>query len=108
VAFVGHDSNLEALAGILHLRWLMPGYQLNDTPPGGALVFEVHQTAPSDEPFVRAFYTAQSLDQMRNLSKDAPGRVPVFVPGCPALDCPLSTFDHIAAAAIDPAFVGSW
>jgi 4-phytase/acid phosphatase len=108
VAFVGHDSNLEALAGMLRLRWLMPGYQLNDTPPGGALVFEVHQSSPSAEPVVRVFFTAQSLDQMRTLSKDPPNRVPVFVPGCATLDCPLTTFDRIANAAIDPAFIGRW
>lgn len=108
VAFIGHDSNLEALAGILRLRWLMPGYQLNDTPPGGALVIEVHRPKTTGEPVVRVFFTAQTLEQMRSLSKDAPARVPVFVPGCPTLDCPLTTFDRIANAAIDPAFVGHW
>lgn len=108
VAFVGHDSNLEALAGMLQLRWLMPGYQINDTPPGGALVFEVHQSSAIPEPIVRVFFTAQSLDQMRTLSSGEPNRVPVFVPGCPALDCPLTTFDRIANGAIDPVFVGNW
>jgi 4-phytase/acid phosphatase len=107
VAFVGHDTNLEALAGLLRLRWLMPGYQPNDTPPGGALVFEIHK--PGIGPAsVRLFYTAQSLDQMRSLSPDPPARVPVFVPGCPTLDCPIATFDRIVNASIDPAFVGSW
>jgi hypothetical protein len=35
-------------------------------------------------------------------------RVPVFVPGCPALDCPLPVFDRVTNAAFDPAFVGTW
>jgi len=108
VAFVGHDSTLGALAGILRLHWLMPGYQLNDTPPGGALVFELHRSADGAGPFVRLFYAAQSLDQMRTLSKEPPQRVAVFVPGCPSFDCPVGTFDRIVNAAIDPAFVGPW
>jgi 4-phytase/acid phosphatase len=106
-AFVGHDTNLEALAGMLQLRWLLPGYQLNDTPPGGALAFEVYRVAGA-EPFVRVFYTAQSLDAMRGLTPEKPLRAPVFVPGCPALDCPITAFDRIAHTAIDPAFVGAW
>jgi hypothetical protein len=36
------------------------------------------------------------------------GVAPVFVPGCPGLDCPLATFDRVANAAIDPAFVATW
>jgi 4-phytase/acid phosphatase len=106
VAFVGHDTNLEAIAGALRLRWLLPGYQIDDTPPGGALVFEIYQS--SNGPFVRTFYTAQTLDEMRTLSTSAPERAPVFVPGCPALDCPLDAFDRATAAAIDPAFVAPW
>jgi 4-phytase/acid phosphatase len=108
VAFAGHDTDLEAIAGILRLRWLVPGYQLNDTPPGGALVFEVHRRASAIEPFVRLYFSAQSLDEMRTLSKDAPTRVPVFVPGCPSLDCPVHIFDAVVNAAIDPTFVGAW
>jgi len=107
VALVGHDTNLSTLAGLLRLRWLLPGYQLSDTPPGGALVFEIRSTA-GGEPFVRTFFTAQSLDQMRTLSKEVPARVPVFVPGCPALDCPISSFDRVVATTIDPAFVITW
>lgn len=107
VAFVGHDTNLEAFAGMLRLRWLMDGYQQNDTPPGGALVFELH--APDGAtPSVRTYFEAQSLDQMRELSSSMPERVPVFVPGCPSLSCPLPVFDSIAKAAIDPAFVSAW
>jgi 4-phytase/acid phosphatase len=108
VAFIGHDTNLEEFAGMLRLRWLLPGYQINDTPPGGALVFEVRQAAHGGDPFVRVFSTAQTLDDMRTLSANPPERVPVLVPGCPQLDCPISTFDRVVGAAIDPAFVGTW
>jgi 4-phytase/acid phosphatase len=108
VAFVGHDTNLEELAGMLRLRWLLPGYQINDTPPGGALVFEVRQPLHGGESFVRVFSIAQTLDDMRTLAANAPERVPVLVPGCPQLDCPISTFDRVVGGAIDPAFVGTW
>ncbi len=108
VAFVGHDTNLAEFAGMLRLQWLLPGYQMNDTPPGGALVFEVRQPTQGGEPFVRTFFTAQSLDTMRSLSANAPERVPVFVPGCSQLDCPIPIFDRVVGAAIDPAFVGTW
>jgi hypothetical protein len=30
------------------------------------------------------------------------------VPGWPALDCPLSAFDGVVSAAINPAFVSPW
>jgi len=99
------------ISGMLHLSWFLRGYQQNDTPPGGALIFEVRQS-PAGQTFIRVFYAAQSLDQMRASSQSgdagSPLRAPVYVPGCPALDCPMPTFDSVVGAAIDPAFVGSW
>ncbi len=108
VALIGHDTNLETLAGILRLRWLMRGYQINDTPPGGALAFEVYAATGEKPAFVRTYFTAQSLDEMRSLSTAPPARVPVFIPGCPSLDCPIPSFDHVVASAIDPAYVIPW
>lgn len=109
--FVGHDTTLARLAGLLRLSWLLPDSQPNDTPPGGALVFELRRDA-AREPFVRAFFVAQSLDAMRAgaaaPAARTPDRAPVYVPGCPSLDCPLATFDRVVAGAIDPQFVGAW
>lgn len=107
VIFAGHDTTLALLAGLLHLSWLMSGYQINDTPPGGALAFELY--VPSGQaPFVRLFFVAQRLDQMRDGNGQSPGRVPVYIPGCPSLDCPLTTLRTIVNGAIDPAFVAPW
>ena len=104
---VGHDSSLAKLAGMLHLSWIASGYLFNDTPPGGALVFELY--APQQgEPFVRLFFTAQSLDEMRAGRGTHPLRVPVYIPGCPSSDCPISTFDRITHDALEPRFVGQW
>ncbi len=108
-AFVGHDTNLETLAGMLHVSWLIPGYQPNDTPPGGALVFELYAPpSGSSGAFVRILFSAQTLDELRSgtsLRNAAPLMVPVFLPGCPSFDCPLTTFDSVLDRAIDPRFV---
>lgn len=109
VMLVGHDTQLSEIAGMLRLSWLVPNYQLNDTPPGGALLFEVHKPSNSiDEPFLRAFYTAQSMDDMRAGDGTRPKDVPVYIPGCPALDCPISTFSKIVDSAVDRSFVAPW
>ncbi|MBV8668135.1 MAG: histidine-type phosphatase [Candidatus Eremiobacteraeota bacterium] len=104
---VGHDTSLSKMAGMLHLSWLMKGYLFNDTPPGGALVFEVY-TQGSMPAFIRLFFTAQSLAQMRAGDGAHPARVPVYVPGCPDLDCPVTTFDAIVQRSLDKRLVGAW
>jgi 4-phytase/acid phosphatase len=86
---VGHDTNLANISGALELSWLIDGRR-DDTPPGGALVFELWKKRGAGEYVVRAFYTAQTLDQMRNATPlsltNPPERVPVFVPGCSQAD----------------------
>src|SRR5208337_864299 len=37
---VGHDTNLENISGLLNINWIADGRR-DDTPPGGALVFEL-------------------------------------------------------------------
>ena len=41
---VGHDTNIEALAGLLGLHWDLDGRK-DDTPPGTELAFELWQTS---------------------------------------------------------------
>ena len=107
---VGHDNNLANIAGNLGLNWLMDGRR-DDTPPGGALVFELWKSGKTGQFSVRSYYTAQTLDQMRNstpLSLAAPPeRVPVFLPGCGQPDgaCTWDGFQQTLKAAIDPRFV---
>ncbi|MGA3069477.1 MAG: histidine-type phosphatase [Terracidiphilus sp.] len=94
---VGHDTNLSNIGGALGLDWLIDGRR-NDTPPGGALVFELWKKHGADEFSVRTYYAAQTLEQMRNATPlslgNPPERVPVFVPGCSQADysCPWKTF----------------
>jgi len=85
----GHDTNIAAVAGSLNLSWLIDGRR-DDTPPGGALVFELWKKHGAREFSVRTFYTAQTLDQMRNSTPlslaNPPERAPVFIPGCSQAD----------------------
>ncbi|MGB6692364.1 MAG: histidine-type phosphatase [Terracidiphilus sp.] len=103
---VGHDTNLANISGALDLSWLADGRR-DDTPPGGAIVFELWTQAGSAEYSVRAYYTAQTVDQMRNatpLSLAAPPeRVKLFIPGCSRADqsCAWSGFESTVRAAID-------
>ncbi len=107
---VGHDTNLANISGALGLSWLIDGRR-DDTPPGGALVFELWRKRGTSEYSVRTFYEAQTLDQMRNATplsvKSPPERVPVFVPGCSRADnsCAWETFQQAVHAGIDSAFV---
>src|SRR5450755_634837 len=45
---VGHDTNLSNLSGMLHLSWHLPGYQPDDTPPGGALILRARAVSCAD------------------------------------------------------------
>jgi len=113
LVLVGHDDNLSSIQGTLNLTWLIPGDQPNDTPPGGALVFELWRQPADGEYSVRTYYTAQTLDQMRQalpLTLDSPpAKAAVFVPACSTAKaespCEWRAFQHTIETAIDPAFV---
>jgi 4-phytase / acid phosphatase len=104
----GHDTNIETVAGTLGLTWIIDGRR-DDTPPGGALVFELWRTVKGTQT-VRVYYTAQTLSQMRTaqpLTIDHPPAVaPVFVPGCSRQDqfCTLDGF----VATVNRFIVGSY
>jgi 4-phytase/acid phosphatase len=82
---------------MLNLTWIVDGRR-DDTPPGGALVFEVWRDRSAGNYSVRTYFTAQTLDQMRDsiplTGPQAPARVPVFIPGCNRedLSCDLHGF----------------
>jgi 4-phytase/acid phosphatase len=54
----GHDTNLSNISGMLGLSWTLPGYQPDDTPPGGALIFSLWGDAADGSLFVKTQYTA--------------------------------------------------
>lgn len=106
---VGHDTNIASVAGLLDLHWIIDGRR-DDTPPGGALIFELWRSADGAQS-LRLYYTAQTLLQMRESAPltlaSPPDRVPVFVPGCggPDMSCPLDAFAAAVRSAVDPAYI---
>jgi 4-phytase/acid phosphatase len=107
---VGHDTNIVTVAGALGVDWIIDG-RVDDTPPGGALYFEVWRPRDGGWPFVRMEYTAQTLEQMRQAQPltptNPPATAPIFVPGCSQEDnsCTWEGFSAAVHAAIDPAYV---
>jgi len=103
----GHDTNLSNLSGMLGLSWKLAGYQPDDTPPGGGLIFSLWRDS-AGRYSLKLHYMAQSLDQMRNadrLSVAAPPEIQVVaIPGCPVSDCPWESARRAIENAIDPVF----
>jgi 4-phytase/acid phosphatase len=56
VLLVGHDSNLSSLGGLLRPDWLLQDQTFNATPPGGALVFDVHKNHATGKKNVRVLF----------------------------------------------------
>jgi 4-phytase / acid phosphatase len=111
IVLTGHDTNLSNIAGTLNINWLIDGRR-DDTPPGGALIFELRQL-PDGNYQVSLDYTAQTLEQMRDVTpltiENPPARANVFLPGCSsggeAFPCDWKSFQQTVTGAIDPAFV---
>jgi 4-phytase/acid phosphatase len=112
VILVGHDTNIVSAAGALGVDWVLDG-RVDDTPPGGALIFELWRSRADGKPFVRLEYTAQTLEQMRKAETltpaNPPAEAPVFIPGCSSEDltCTWEGFSGAMHQAIDPAYVSA-
>ena len=103
----GHDTNLSNVSGLLNLSWQIPGYQPDDTPPGGALVFSLWLNTSGDS-FVRTRYIVQTLTQMRRLTpltlSMPPAGQDVAIPGCQeaatSAGCPWPSFERAVRRAL--------
>jgi 4-phytase/acid phosphatase len=112
LVLAGHDTNLSNLSGMLGLSWKLPGYQPDDTPPGGALVFSLWRDSGTGQLSVKLRYLAQTLDQMRDASPLSiaapPASQDVPLPGCNAAQsdrgCPWETARLVMRRATDPQF----
>lgn len=113
LVIVSSDYYVAGLAGLLHLHWTLPGYQPDFCAPGGALVFELRQSKKTKEYLVRAFYTAQTFDQLRNLTpltlEEPPATMQLTIPGGsnPAtnLDVKFAAFKKLLSEAIGQKYV---
>jgi hypothetical protein len=111
---VGHDTNISNIGGMLGMHWALPSYLADQTPPAGALHFELLRDRDSGSYAVRVSYIAQTLDQMRHAVQLDRSRPPeqttATIEGCPTKDgetCAWPTFDALASKAIDHACLGA-
>jgi 4-phytase / acid phosphatase len=99
VIFSGHDTIIANIAAMLGLSWKLPDLPENDTPPAGALVFELYKDPQKGAYSVRVRYVYQMLDQLRTkaaLAVDHPPKwVDVPIPACKG-DCDLERFKNRA------------
>jgi 4-phytase/acid phosphatase len=109
VILVGHDTDIATVAGALGIDWIADG-RLDDSPPGGALIFELWRS-PKAGSFVRVSFTTQTLEQMRNSEPltpaNPPAEAPIFIPACSRSDlsCTWESFSAAMRQATDPAYV---
>lgn len=108
IVLSGHDGTLTMLAGLLGLKWHLPGYAAGEAAPGGALLFELWKRVSDGQRYVRIYYAAQTLDQMRfliPLSRERPpSSVAVPVPGCgdAIQGCRLDAFTFRVLRQVSP------
>ena len=85
MVLTGHDTNLSNIAGTLNLNWIIDGRR-DDTPPGGALLFELRQLPDSSYQVSLSITPRRRLEQMRNVTPltldTPPARANIFIPGC--------------------------
>lgn len=107
------DAYIMGVANLLDMHWVLPGYQPDYIPPGGSLVFELRQVISNGEYIVRAYFTSQTFDQLRNLTPLTadvpPATMQLLIPGgsqSPAnLDVSFATFRKLVNKAINPYYV---
>jgi 4-phytase/acid phosphatase len=112
LVIISSDYYLSGLAGLLDAHWSLPDYQPDFCPPGGALVFELRQVTATGQYLVRVFYTAQTFDQLRNLTPLTLGAPPatqqLLIPGGSSttnLDIDFAAFTNLMNAAIGLEYV---
>ena len=109
---------------LLGLSWLTDSWNVNQSPPGGLLRFELLRGPPDSEnqPFyVKVYFESQSMEQQRaitplvpSMKQNAhegqedpaaqPDRVFVAIPTCsdgPENSCPFEAFKALALRAMD-------
>jgi 4-phytase/acid phosphatase len=102
VVYVGHDTNIANVAGLLGLQWPAGDYPANDVAPGAALAFEVRRSAPNESnEYVHPVMLAQPPDSLRGDGSEIRS-VPLAISGCngPNGSCAMSDFVRIVKNAI--------
>lgn len=108
--FVGSDTQIAEIGGMLGAHWTLKSYLPDETPPTGGLAFELLREKDNGNQYVRILFVTPALDQIRNVSvidaANPPEVVTVGVPGCESSAvsgaCPLNRFMEIAQKSLDP------
>jgi 4-phytase/acid phosphatase len=99
VVYVGHDTNIANVAGLLGLEWKIGDYPPNDVAPGAALAFEV-RLDPNHIEYVYAVMLAQPPESLRGDGSDVSSQL-LRIPGCrPDGSCAMGHFVTIVKHAI--------
>jgi 4-phytase/acid phosphatase len=107
----GHDTNLAAIAGLLHLHWTLDGRR-DDTPPGSQLQFLVYRDARGGAS-IEMRIVMQTLHQMRGsaalTAMNPPASASLKAAACTMKTCvpqlPWTAFERTVQGAIDPRLV---
>lgn len=107
---VAHDTNIAMVRTLMNFSWQLPGYSRGNIPPGSSLVLERWRNAKSGERYLRVYFQAQGLDDLRRLqTPDAQHpmlRQEWRQPGCRQTDvgtlCPFQGGHHRAGSAYRP------
>jgi 4-phytase/acid phosphatase len=104
VVYVGHDTNIANVAGLLGLEWKI--YSENDVAPGAALAFEVRRYESRE--YVYPVMLAQSPESLRGDGSDVSSewlhvKAPPPIAGCtgPNGSCEMGEFVKIVIKAIE-------
>jgi 4-phytase / acid phosphatase len=103
IAYIGHDTNIANVAGLLNLHWKLDEYPEDDMPPGGALIFEVRKHS-DNQLHVYAWFAAQPPDIMRNRTRGAK-KWPVSISCERDGSCTMDAFLDLVEHALDPVIV---
>lgn len=105
----GHDTDIAAITGLLHLHWTVDG-RSDDTPPGTQLQFLVFR-GRHGQASIQVRIVMQTLDQMRYarpLTKFNPPASETLKPSSCKLKgraCSWKSFEDAVTGAIDQRFV---
>lgn len=102
VVFVGHDTNIANVGGLLGVHWQLPGYPDDATPPGSALMLELWGNSAAKEVRIRFF--AQEPEALHAPFVDQ--TQPVGNTLAPRLTDPARTHKATAALVTAPPVVG--
>lgn len=106
---VAHDTNISYLRTMLGFTWELGEYRKGNIPPTGTLTWQRFLDRKTGKRFIRTFFTAQSMDQIRSLTplnaNNPPLQAEFDLGDCEKTEvgtlCPLSRFANKMDSIID-------